>query len=63
MKPIAEFNEESNKKDLKFKINYYVRISKFRNIFAKRYCPNWSEETFLLKKKKILYHGHMKLMI
>ena len=50
MKPIAEFNEESNKKDLKFKINYYVRISKFRNIFAKRYCPNWSEETFLLKK-------------
>ena len=31
----AEYNEESNEKDLKFKIGDHVRISKYRNIFAK----------------------------
>ena len=29
-----------------------VRISKFKNIFAKGYTPNWSEEIFVLKKIK-----------
>ena len=27
-----------------------VRISKYKNIFAKGYTPNWSEETFVIKK-------------
>ena len=36
----AEYSEESNKKDPKFKINDHVRISKYNNIFAKRYTPN-----------------------
>ena len=36
----AEYNEESNEKDPKFKINDHVRISKYKNIFAKRYVPN-----------------------
>ena len=57
MKPIdvtndsfAEYNEESNKKDPKFKIGDHVRISKYKNIFAKGYAPNWSEEVFIVSK-------------
>ena len=30
-----------------------------KNIFAKRYAPNWSEEIFVVKKQKILCLGHM----
>ena len=59
MKPInvkndsfAEYNEESNEKDPKFKVNGHVRISKYKNIFAKGYAPNWSEEIFVVKKIK-----------
>ena len=55
MKPIdvkddsfAEYNEESNEKDPKFKIGDYVRISRHINIFAKGYTPNWSEEIFVV---------------
>ena len=29
-----------------------MRISKYRNIFAKGYTPNWSEEIFVIKKIK-----------
>ena len=41
----AEYNENSmelhsNKKDLKFKVGDHVRISKYKNIFAKGYTPN-----------------------
>ena len=53
MKPIdvksdsfAEYNEESNEKDPKFKVGDHVRISEFKNVFAKGYTPNWSEEIF-----------------
>ena len=48
----VECNEGSNKKDPKFKIGDHVRISKYTNIFAKGYAPNWSEEILLLKKIK-----------
>ena len=44
------FNEESNEKDPKFKVGDHVRISKFKNVFAKDYTPNWSEEIFIVKK-------------
>ena len=44
--------EESNKKDPKFKIGDHVRISKYKNIFAKGYTPNWSEEVFVINKIK-----------
>ena len=30
----------------------HVRISKYKNIFAKGYTPNWSEEVFLVSKIK-----------
>ena len=48
----AEDNEESNEKDLKFKVNNHVRISKYKNIFSKGYAPTCSEEIFVIKKIK-----------
>ena len=41
-----------NNKDPKFKVGDYVRISKYKNIFAKGYMPNWSEEVFISSKIK-----------
>ena len=59
MKPInvtsdsyAEYSEDFNKKDPKFKVGDYVRIEKYKNIFAKRYTPNCSEEVFVVSKIK-----------
>ena len=48
----AEYNEESNEKDPKFKVGDYVRISKYKNVFAKGYKRNWSEEVFVISKIK-----------
>ena len=57
-------SKEINNKDPKFKVGDRVRISKYKNIFAKGYMPNWSEEVFVIKKKlKILFRGLMLLMI
>ena len=47
-----EYNEDSNKTDPKFKVGDHVRISKYKNIFAKGYTPNWSEEVFVVSKIK-----------
>ena len=44
--------KEINNKDYKFKIGDIVRISKYKDIFAKYYTPNWSEEVFVIKKVK-----------
>ena len=59
MKPIdvksdsfAEYNENSNKKNPKFKVGNHVRISKCKNIFAKGCAPNWSEEIFIVSEIK-----------
>ena len=41
-------DKEVNDKDLKFKIGDHVRISKYKNIFAKCYTPNWLEEVFVI---------------
>ena len=40
------------KEDPKFKVGDYVRISKYKNIFAKGYALNWSEEVFVISKIK-----------
>ena len=48
----VEYNENFNKKDPKFKICVCVRISKYKNIFAKGYVPNWSEKFFVVSKIK-----------
>ena len=42
----------SNDKDPKFKVGDNVRISKYKNIFAKGHTPNWSEEVFVIKNVK-----------
>ena len=59
MKPIdvedntyIDFEKEVNNGDPKFKIGDHVRISKYKNVFAKGYMPNWSEEVFVIKKVK-----------
>ena len=59
MKPVdvtggsyVEYNENPNKKDPKFKVGNHVRISKYENIFAKLYTPNWLEEVFVISKIK-----------
>ena len=56
MKPIDVKNnkrvyiDEHNEKDSKFKVGDRVRISKFKNIFAKGYTTNWSSEIFIVDK-------------
>ena len=45
-------DKEINNKDPKFKVSDHVRISKYKNIFAKGYMPNWSEEVFIIKNVK-----------
>ena len=47
-----DVNVEKNEKDPKFKVSNYLRISKHKNIFAKDYTPNLSEEVFVIKKSK-----------
>ena len=42
--------DEHNEKDSRFKVGDRVRISKFKNIFAKGYTPNWSSEIFIVDK-------------
>ena len=41
------YSKEINDKDPKFKIGDIVRISKYKNIFAKDYVPNCPEEVFV----------------
>ena len=36
----------------KFKVGHRVRISKYKNIFAKGYVPNWSEEVSIVNEIK-----------
>ena len=59
MKPVdikdktnIDSNKVVNDKDPKFKVDDHIRISKYKNIFAKRCTPNWSEEVFVIKKVK-----------
>ena len=59
MKPVdvkdntyIDFDKEVNDKDPKFKVRDHVRISKYKNILAKGYTPNWSEKVFVIKKVK-----------
>ena len=56
MKPIDVKNnkrvyiDEHNEKDSKFKVGDRVRISRYKNILAKGYAPNWSSEIFIVDK-------------
>ena len=46
-------SKDINDKDPKFEIGDIVRISKYKNIFAKGYVSNWSEEVFMIKNIKM----------
>ena len=54
VKPNAfiDFGVENNAKYHKFEVGDHVRISKYKNIFAKCYAPNWSEKVFVIKNVK-----------
>ena len=59
MKPIdvkantyIDSNKEVNNKNPKFEIEDIIKISKYKNVFAKGYIPNWSEEVCVIKKVK-----------
>ena len=59
MKPVnvkwsthIDSSKEIKDRNTKFKIGYIVGISKYKNIFAKVYTPNWSSEVFVIKKVK-----------
>ena len=45
-------SKEINDKDPKFKTDDIVKISKYKNIFAECYVPNWSEEIFIITRVK-----------
>ena len=61
--PYIDSSKEFDDENPKFRIGDIVRKSKYKNIFAKGYLPNRSEEVFSLQKLKILFRGHMLLMI
>ena len=46
------FLKKVNNKDPKIKVDDRVRISKYKNVFAKGYTPNWSEEVFVVSEIK-----------
>ena len=56
MKPIdvgvnkRVYIDEHNDKDSRCKVGDRVRISRFKNILAKGYTPNWSKEIFIVDK-------------
>ena len=41
---------EHNKKSARYNLGDRFRISKFKNIFAKGYTPNWSREISIINK-------------
>ena len=45
-----DFNKENNKEDPKFKVGYNIRISKYKNIFAKVCTPNCRKFCSKIKK-------------
>ena len=47
-----DVKKETNDKNPKYEVGDHVRVSKYKNIFAKGYMPNWSEEIFVIKKIK-----------
>ena len=51
---ILTLNKENNKEGSNFKVGDIVRISKYKNIFAKGFVPNWSEEVFVIKKVNVI---------
>ena len=51
-----DFKKRVNDRDPKFKVGDHVRISKYKNIFAKGYTSNWSEDVFVISKIKNIFN-------
>ena len=49
---LIRYLEKPNEKNPKFNVGDHVRISMYKNVFAKGYAPNWSEEIFIVDKVK-----------
>ena len=59
MKPVdvkddtyIDIEKEVNDRDPKFKVGDHIRISKYKNVFAKGYTSNRSEEVSVISKIK-----------
>ena len=70
MKPVdaqsntyIDFVKEGIMEDPKFEVGCHVKISKYKIIFAKGYALSWSEEDFVIKDVKNLFHGHMDIKL
>ena len=66
MKPVGlksstynDLDKKNNKGDPKFKVGDNVRISKYKNIFAKGYAPNWSEDFVITRVKNTVPWAHV----
>ena len=46
--PLWQKKTERNSKAPKFKVNYKVRITKYKNIFSKYYNENWSRKRIIV---------------
>ena len=69
MKPIdvnnntyIDFKKEINDKNPKFKVGDHVRILNTKIFLLKGICQIGEKKNLLLRKLKILNHGHMFLM-
>ena len=50
LKIIHTYIDSVEPHSMKFRVGDHVRISKYKNIFAKGYTPNWFEEVSVIKK-------------
>ena len=48
----VDFNHGNNEEDSGFEVGVHLRIQKSKNIFAKGYSLNWSEEDSVIKNAK-----------
>ena len=59
----VDFNKENNKEDPKFEVDDHVKISKYKNKFQKVTLQIGLRKCSLLTRLKILYSGHILLVI
>ena len=56
-----DFDKRNHKEDTKFEVDDHARVSKYKDIFAN--ISNWSEELFVIIGLKMLFRGHMLLVM
>ena len=53
-----DLDKKNNTGGPKFKVGDHARISKYKNIFAKGYAPNWSEDFVITRVKNTVAWAH-----